>query len=718
MIPKKLSLFMVCLLFLGCIGQPPEPAEEVEKELLHTKEEAYYAHIMLDRPVGYTHYAVKDPIQYENDNVHVVEAETFLNFEMGGTPLTMDYTSTEYYTNQLNPKYYTVTVKRGEEKTEIECIFKEGKVQEKIDSPDKSEEKEISITDNTYLLDSNVFHHYVFLFRTLEPEIGTEKPVSLFMPQAMQTITTNISFKKEETFQGTPVVYAEAEIMGQNHKFWVTPEGELLALEIPSQKFRMEVSDSDIVEQVESVEVIQLLSTLSNVSFDTPPLVTYMKIDITATIAAEPVNKDFLSSKYQTFSGEVTESEIDGIFEISTEKYTGPGDDYPVGEPKEYLGPEEKLESDDPAIKAQAQEITTGSADSWEASKQIAQWVYENIRYTVTGAGAKETLETKKGDCGPHSYLTVALLRSIGIPSRIVGGVVYGRIGGEPRFIQHYWTEVLIQGEWIPFDSTMGQYGYVDATHVRLFKLGGIQEMDVEVLDYTQEKPEIEIEEKEALLQVGEYYKYRFVLNDVEFGYTDYKIKRRETYEGEKAFYVELSLDLDYNKIGNPVVLDLDAVLYITEDIRPLYYDVDALVNDEKQTIECTFTEDKVLDTVTVGSKTYEEEVTLEEGTYLMQSNVIGLWALVYRTLELETGKTYKVPVFFSENFSKYVVEINVLRTETITVAGKTYDVFVCDVPFFKEVDYVTQDGLLVKVDLPSQNVFIELMESSSCFII
>lgn len=713
---KKVMFFFLCLFLLtsGCISQP----EAAERKLLTIGEENYYSHSILGNPVGYTHYRVTETTQHQNEQVFIVEAETFLSVEMAGTPHKMDYKATEYYTQNLSPRYYKAAITVGEEQFDIECNFEQGKVREKVQSPDLSEEKEIPIQENTYLLDSNTFHHYVFLFRTLNPQQDTEVTVSLFMPQAMQRFDVSITFLKEEPALGQPSIYAEASLFQQKHKFWVTPQGELLALEIPSQSFRMELSDASATENVESIEYLELLSAPSNVTFDDPLLVDYLKLRLTAEVVAEPVDEDFLSSPYQSFSGSATDTKIDGIFEVRTTKFSGPGDMYPVEEPKEYLLPETNIESDDPAVKAKAEEITQGCKDSWEASQKVAQWVYENISYKITGAGAKKTLETGKGDCGPHAYLTVAMLRSLGIPSRIVGGIVYDRVGGNPIFGQHYWTEVLITGEWIPFDSTVGENGYLDATHVRLFKLGGVQNLEIEVLEYTQEKLEIKVAEKEALLAVGEYYRYRFVINDVEFGYTDYRIKEKTTYEGQETFYAELSLDLDYNKIGNPIKFVMEAVLYIKENVTPLFYQVDALVNSEEQTIECTFSDNTVHDVVTAGGKTYEEEVNLEENTYVMHSNVIGLWALMYKTLGLEVGETYKVPVFFSENFKKYVVDIEVLRTETIVVGGKSYEVFVCNVPLFKEIDYVTKDGLLVKIDLPSQNGFIELVDNSMNFFV
>ncbi len=225
------------------------------------------------------------------------------------------------------------------------------------------------------------------------------------------------------------------------------------------------------------------------------------------------------------------------------------------------------------------------------------------------------------------------------------------------------------------------------------------------------EPPEEGVSEiEEVSLQVGEYYKYRFVINDIEFGYADYEIKGEEDYEGQDAYCVELSLDQDLNKLGAQGKVELQATLYIKKNVLPLFYQAEALVDGEKQTIECTFSENKAHDVVTVGEEKYEKEVSLEENTYLMDNNMIGLWALVYKTLSLEVGQTYTVSLFFSANFSTYMVDIEVERTETIVVAGKSYEVFVCNVPLFNEIDYVTKDGLLVRIDLPSQNGFIELV--------
>jgi transglutaminase-like putative cysteine protease len=160
----------------------------------------------------------------------------------------------------------------------------------------------------------------------------------------------------------------------------------------------------------------------------------------------------------------------------------GPWTDYPTSDgtplvtetsdaPVGSLAPEERIEADDPEIRAKAQEIlgaVTGFSPNltrWQAATQVADWVYGNISYVTTFGGAKQTLASRKGDCAPHSFLMTALLRAVGVPCRPVPGLLLtGNIAG-----QHLWVEVYL-GEkigWVPIDPTSGEIATMGATHIR-----------------------------------------------------------------------------------------------------------------------------------------------------------------------------------------------------------------------------------------------------------
>jgi len=104
------------------------------------------------------------------------------------------------------------------------------------------------------------------------------------------------------------------------------------------------------------------------------------------------------------------------------------------------------------------------------ASKEIMEWVFENIDKVplVSIPDAKQVLTLRRGDCNEHATLVTALLRSVGIPARIVVGLVYR----DGKFYYHAWNEAHVH-TWLSLDATLKQMP-ADATHIKLIN-GGIE---------------------------------------------------------------------------------------------------------------------------------------------------------------------------------------------------------------------------------------------------
>lgn len=88
----------------------------------------------------------------------------------------------------------------------------------------------------------------------------------------------------------------------------------------------------------------------------------------------------------------------------------------------------------------------------------IYKYVVENIRYDSAKVfdllynylpDIVETYTTNKGICYDYASLFAAMLRSIGIPTKLVKG--YASYAPDTY---HAWNEVLIEGEWITVDPT------------------------------------------------------------------------------------------------------------------------------------------------------------------------------------------------------------------------------------------------------------------------
>ena len=114
-----------------------------------------------------------------------------------------------------------------------------------------------------------------------------------------------------------------------------------------------------------------------------------------------------------------------------------------------------------------------------ETVGEIVDWVYTNISYerglTSVATSAERILETRKGVCQDMTHLAIALLRSLGIPTRYVSGLLTAQAGET-----HAWIEFLHPSlGWLPADPTRGHRLSRDADLIK-FAMG---------MDYTHASP-------------------------------------------------------------------------------------------------------------------------------------------------------------------------------------------------------------------------------------
>ena len=76
------------------------------------------------------------------------------------------------------------------------------------------------------------------------------------------------------------------------------------------------------------------------------------------------------------------------------------------------------------------------------------------------------TIKVKKGDCSDDASLFVTLSRAVGGPAREASGLIY--VGDDQKsFGGHAWSEVVLDGAWVPVDSTWDEVK-INAAHLRL----------------------------------------------------------------------------------------------------------------------------------------------------------------------------------------------------------------------------------------------------------
>lgn len=127
----------------------------------------------------------------------------------------------------------------------------------------------------------------------------------------------------------------------------------------------------------------------------------------------------------------------------------------------EYLT-ETPLTSISQEIRPAAEAITSG-LDPEEAIFACVSWINERMEFeggvTRANTTAIEALEIGKGVCQDFSHLCLAMLRSVGIPSRYVSGYLFPLSESERGLFaegqSHAWVEAWIGG-WRGFDPANG----------------------------------------------------------------------------------------------------------------------------------------------------------------------------------------------------------------------------------------------------------------------
>lgn len=189
---------------------------------------------------------------------------------------------------------------------------------------------------------------------------------------------------------------------------------------------------------------------------------------------------------YEQVEGEIPILKIEqGVYFPTSPVYSNNVSKYSnaVQSPENYLSLAGYSDEEKEQLKKLAAEITKGKNSDYEKAFAICDWVSNNIYFNYDAyhdrplrGDAIGVLETKRTTSGGYAELTSALLRSAGIPARIVSGFILP-IGRrwiqywdqfDHRRINHAWNEVFVNGRWIIVDTTLnsgnryesGQYIY------------------------------------------------------------------------------------------------------------------------------------------------------------------------------------------------------------------------------------------------------------------
>jgi len=294
----------------------------------------------------------------------------------------------------------------------------------------------------------------------LDPATLQSAPVSILVGERSMVVADGTK---------VPAFRVELSFRGLQTTSWVTDTGEVVREESP-------LGLMTVRESAERAQGLAMSGAVEADLLQAAAVVPVMRDRIDET-------RDVRRLRLRLGGADVPPEHLDGVgqrldgdaIEILDPRELRPGPADPSA--AAYLAPEPLIESDDPAIVAEARLAVAGATDDRGRAERLTRYVNGLLdkKPTVSLPSAREVLRTKVGDCNEHTALFVAMARSVGIPARIAVGLVYMH----GAFYYHAWPEVYLdegrgRGLWLPVDPTLNQFP-ADATHLRLAR-GGLEQ--------------------------------------------------------------------------------------------------------------------------------------------------------------------------------------------------------------------------------------------------
>ncbi len=175
-----------------------------------------------------------------------------------------------------------------------------------------------------------------------------------------------------------------------------------------------------------------------------------------------PLDPKLYENSLVTLTNDLLNIQKGDAEEIKKKSYSLPSKDHAVSN---YLGADEFVLTSHKSVRGNALNMATLEKND---AFRLAKYLNSNLYLTIKTAPLfvlTNSLDTFKSHVGDHLQRTVmftSFARAAGLPTRLIGGLVYR----EGYFYFHTWPEVWF-GRWIPVDPTLAQFP-ADVTHIPL----------------------------------------------------------------------------------------------------------------------------------------------------------------------------------------------------------------------------------------------------------
>lgn len=735
---------------------------------MNVGKENYYAVYWSDKLVGYSHYFVSQKIYLGDKEYYRVNSDSQLKIGMGGIESVQFVDDTFIDKKTYMPSSLNLLQETKDSKINIHALFSDSLIIQKNFFNDKSGEYMEPIKSPVVLFSNNLWGAFNTLADQFEALVFMMKDArqaeySAYDPLLKSTNKITVVNSGEEK-----VKIGSKEYLCLAYKILDSNKNEVYEFYMESKKMylvkaqqangliSMVISSEGVVGEVaksKGVDLWDLRVAVTSFILSNASELDFLKVKISGTIFGDIIKsykESGFKQKYYTetkteakkesefdveqeISSIVNEDEVvdkpaadkkedtkikepvklDGIIEVKTNDIVISNSfKYPVQENfgddiKKYLGSEFGIDVTDKIIKEKAGYVALNSRDLKTAVARILTWIRDEINVGPAMPSARLTFDVKQGNSETISMLAVAMCRSIGIPTRTIGGLIYS--GG--NFVPHTWIECYVAPDkWISMDPALGEIEKISAAHIALWHKGDIENPQVKILDFSPNPaPPVPYSRVELKWPLGEERKYKILKGEKEIGEEIVTLKELAIFQDKEVFSFESTVNVsDLNAKST-----IRASYYLDPYGLPVYYKIEMEDLKEKLAEEYDFGKNFATKISLYNNKKKEISLPVSKGAYLADKRILSQTCVALGQLpEVKIGKTYKIYLFLPDTLKTEAVDINLDNAEYIEINGKRTLAFVGT---SRRMNFwIDKDGRVLKIDFPEQDIIYELLEYKS----
>ncbi len=391
-------------------------------------------------------------LEKKEENLYEFRHSSYLSFLFLGQAREMLVKQTAHLDSQLNLQDFEIRISSSETWTEIKGQKAKDNLNVVIQNSGSPPARQIFPAPGPLFFSDAL--DFIWIPENLK--LGKQGTLKTWNALAMtaQDIKFHVTNKEKIFYEGkeTETFVVVLTIGDLEIRSWISPEGVVLQSESPTGLF---------FRKEEAWKIFDAMREKRSAPPDLPNLFSIPS----NRILKKPLELTYMKARLQT-------PKEDKIIEVRVpDLRTPPPAQTPELDLSPYLRSTPWAQSDNPAIKTLAEKIAGHEKSNIEKAIKLSDWVHQYVSPvpTVTLPNAMEVLKSAKGDCNEYTVFYTALARSLGIPTKMVAGLVYQN----GRFFYHAWPEIY-EGQWIAVDPTFGQ-APADATHIPLAE-GSLEE--------------------------------------------------------------------------------------------------------------------------------------------------------------------------------------------------------------------------------------------------